>query len=153
MNCYPMYFGTGGRLIFLKGDWTQATIQLKLGLFTRNYVGTIFGGAMFSAADPFHMMLLINIVGNRYVVWDKAGAIRFKKPGRGRIQADVIYSPDELKTILEKTDADGSYEFTKPLNWIDEKGDVVATYEKTVYIATKEHFKKRQAERALKTSK
>lgn len=36
MNMYPMYYGTGGRVTYLAGDWT------------RNYVGTIFGGSMFA---------------------------------------------------------------------------------------------------------
>ncbi|CAN5670456.1 DUF4442 domain-containing protein [soil metagenome] len=148
INLYPMYFGTGGRLIYLAGDWTRATVRLKLSLFTRNYVGTIFGGSMFAAADPFHMVLLINILGPQFIVWDKAGRIDFKKPGRGRIEAKFVYTTEEVTTIREATLKDGSYEFKKSVPWIDEQGDIVSIFEKTVYVATKEFFKQRQQAKA-----
>jgi acyl-coenzyme A thioesterase PaaI-like protein len=148
INVYPMFYGTGGRVTYLAGDWTRATVRLKLGLRTRNYVGTIFGGSMFAAADPFHMVLLINILGPDFVVWDKAGRIDFKKPGRGRIEANFIYTPDEIARIRETTLKDGSYEFKKSLPWVDQQGDTVSVFEKTIYVATKEFFKQRQKAKA-----
>ena len=127
MNVYPMFLGTGGKVLFLKSDWTHATVRLKLNIWTRNYVGTIFGGSQFAAADPFFMVLLINIIGKDYVVWDKAGAVQFKRPSRELIKADFIYTPEEIKQILDTVKANGSYEFTK-----------------TIYVATKEFYRQRQ---------
>lgn len=144
LNVYPMYFGTGGRLIYLAGDWTRATVRLKLNLFTRNYVGTIFGGSMFAAADPFHMVLLMNILGPQFIVWDKAGRIDFKKPGRGPIEAKFVYTPEEITNIRAATVENGSFEFKKSVPWIDEQGETVSIFEKTVYVATKEFFELRQ---------
>jgi hypothetical protein len=148
MNIYPMFFATGGRLLFLKADFSHAIVRLKLNLWTRNYVGTIFGGSMFSAADPFHMVLLINCIGKNYIVWDKSAKIDFKKPGKGTLKAEFIYTPEELKNITDTADKNGNYEFKKAVSWIDQKGEVVSTYEKVIYVATKEHFKKRQEEKA-----
>lgn len=147
INLYPMFFGTGGKVVYLKGDWTHAIVRLKLNLWTRNYVGTIFGGSQFAAADPFHMVLLINCIGKNFIVWDKAATIVFKKPGKGVIKAEFIYTPEELKAIKQNTLQDGSYEFKKLISWIDQQGDVVSTFEKTVYVATKEHFEKRRKEK------
>lgn len=150
MNWYPMFFGTGGKVIFIKSDWHQATVRLKLNLWTRNYVGTIFGGSMFSAVDPFHIVLLINIMGKKYVIWDKAASIRFKKPGKGTLKCDIGYTEDEIKQITAITNEKGSYEFTKPVSWIDQHGETVATVEKTVYVATKEFYKLRAREKVIK---
>ena len=145
MNLYPMYSGTGGRVRFISSDWHHARVELRLRLKTRNYAGTIFGGAMFAAVDPFHMVLLMNILGkDRFVVWDKAGAIQFKKPGRGRIVCDVKYSHDEVDAIRSRALADGKYVFVKSVEWIDSAGDIVAIVEKTVYVATREYYRERK---------
>lgn len=148
MNLYPMFRGTGGKLIYLKSDFAHATVRIKLGIWTRNYVGTIFGGSMFAAADPFHMVLLINIIGKNYVVWDKAGKIDFKRPSKKEIRADFIYTPEEIEHIKAEVAAHGKYEFKKSVEWRDKDQNVVSIVEKTVYVATKEFHKQRQAERA-----
>ena len=153
MNIYPMYSGTGGRVRFISSDWQHATIELKLKLRTRNYAGTIFGGSMFGAVDPFHMVLLLNILGKEnFVVWDKAGAIQFKKPGKGRLKADVIYTDDEIENIKREATANGKYEFVKAVDWIDEKGDVVSIVQKTVYVATKAYYRDRKKAHAEKVT-
>jgi acyl-coenzyme A thioesterase PaaI-like protein len=140
-----MYAGTGGKVKFISSDWTHAKVELRLKLRTRNYAGTIFGGSMFAAVDPFHMVLLLNILGvENFVVWDKAGTIKFKKPGKGKLTCDVIYSSDEVKQIREQALANGKHEFVKSVDWIDEKGDVVSVVEKTVYVATKDYYRERK---------
>lgn len=147
LNWYPMFMGTGGKVTYLKSDFTHATVRLKLNMWTYNYVGTIFGGSQFAAADPFHMVLLINCIGKDFVVWDKSGKVEFKRPSKDTIKADFIYTPEELKNIVDTTRAQGSYEFTKSVSWIDSQGKVVSIVEKTVYVATKEYFKKRREEK------
>lgn len=152
MNLYPMFFCTGGKVLYIQRDWKCARVQLKFGLRTRNYVGTIFGGSQFSAVDPFHIVLLINILKKKYVVWDKAAEIKFKKPGRGRLTTEVRYADDELEHIIRQAEQHGRYEFVKTVEWIDQEGDVVSTVSKTIYVATKDHFRRRQQEkRAAKT--
>ena len=37
--------------------------------------------------DPFWMLLVLNALGDGYVVWDQAGEIAFLKPGRGTVHA------------------------------------------------------------------
>lgn len=152
MNLYPMFFGTGGKAKFIRHDWQHAIVELKLGLWTRNYVGTIFGGSMFSALDPFHIVLLINCLGKDYIVWDKSAEIQFKKPGKKRMRAEVRYEDEELQKIREITAREGRYEFVKSVDWIDSDGQVISTLNKTVYVATKEHFRKRQKEKELRNA-
>jgi H2-forming N5,N10-methylenetetrahydromethanopterin dehydrogenase-like enzyme len=87
----------------------------------------------------------MNILGKEnFVVWDKAGAIQFKKPGRGRIACSVEYSHEEVAKIREEAKANGKYVFVKSAEWIDEAGDVVSVVEKTVYVATKEYYRERK---------
>lgn len=147
MNMYPMYFGTGGKLIFLKANWQHAIVRLKLNMWTYNYVGTIFGGSQFAALDPFHIVLLINCLGKDYVVWDKSATIHFKLPGRSLLKAEIRYEDDELEKIRTEAKKNGRYEFVKSVDWVDAEGQIISTLQKTVYVATKEYTRAKKASR------
>ena len=43
---------------------------MKLSLRNQNYVGSHFGGGLFSMTDPFYMLMLMNVLGSEYLVWD-----------------------------------------------------------------------------------
>lgn len=149
INLYPMFFGTGGKVLYIAGDWTYIKLRLKLGLWTRNYVGTIFGGSQFAVTDPMYMVMLFNILGPEFVVWDKAGAIQFKKPGLGKLHCEFSYTQEEIALIKATARADGKYEFKKETQWIDAGGEVVSIVEKSIYVATKEYYRARQEQRKL----
>jgi len=148
MNVYPMYFGTGGKVTFIQADWQRVEIRLGLNLRTRNYVGTIFGGSQFGAVDPFHVVMLLNRLGKGYVVWDKSASIRFRKPGKGVLAAQIEFSDEEILAIEREAGTTGKHEFVKSVEWKDSSGDVVSIIEKTIYVATKEYTRARAARRA-----
>src|SRR5262245_56317244 len=86
-NLFPAYRRTGARITYIAGDWREIRVKIPLNRSTRNYVGTVFGGSLYGAVDPIYMMMLIRLLGPGHVVWDKAAAIRFLKPGRGTLFA------------------------------------------------------------------
>jgi acyl-coenzyme A thioesterase PaaI-like protein len=133
-SVWPCYWGTGGRVTFISGDWREAVVRLKLNWRTRNYVGTIFGGSIYGAIDPIYMLLLINILGPDYIVWDKAASIRFKKPGRGTLEARFRVSEDEIAAIREIAAREKSVDRVYTVELKDRDGIVCASIEKTVYI-------------------
>ena len=38
--------------------------------------------------DPYWMLLMLHALPRDYIVWDKAGAIEFVKPGRSTVHAE-----------------------------------------------------------------
>ena len=74
---------SGIRVKRFADDWTSATVELHVNVFTRNYVKTAFGGSMSAMTDPYFFMLVMHQLGRDYVVWDTRGEIDFVKPGRG----------------------------------------------------------------------
>ena len=92
-NLWPCYRGTGGRVTFIAADWSEVRVRLPLSWRTRNYVGTIFGGSIYAAVDPFFMIMLMHRLGPDYEVWDKAATIRFRKPGRTTSTATLALPP------------------------------------------------------------
>jgi acyl-coenzyme A thioesterase PaaI-like protein len=133
-NFFPAYFGTGARIRYIAADWREVRIELPLGIRTRNYVGTIFGGSMYGAVDPIYMVMLIHALGRGYVVWDKAAAIRFLKPGRSTLHARFVVTEEELGAIRAALDTARSVDRVYRVDLVDAAGTVHAEVEKTLYF-------------------
>ena len=69
-NYVPMFWSTGARVTYLADDFKEMHLSLPLSWRTRNYVGTIFGGSMFSATDVLYFLLVRKNLGEEYIVWD-----------------------------------------------------------------------------------
>lgn len=146
MNWYPMYFGTGGKILFWTHDSSEVQLKLRLTLWTYNYVGTIFGGSMFSASDPFYMVMLFRSLGSSFVVWDKSASIKFKKPARSTLYAKLEISRQVLEEIKTRVKEHGhtTHDFT--IHWMDKSGVVYAEVQRHCYIADKEFYKKKKGD-------
>ena len=66
-----MYRRSTGKVIKVSEDLLFVKIKIPISYKNRNFVGSIFGGSLFSATDPLFMIQLMNILGDNYVVWDK----------------------------------------------------------------------------------
>ena len=146
INWYPMYFGTGGKILFWSSDSLEVHLRLSLNVWTYNYVGTIFGGSFFSAADPFYMVMLMKALGPEYVVWDKMASIRFRKPGKSRLYAVLKISSEDLQSIRGQVKECGHAIKTLPVRWVDKDQVVYAEIERQCYIADKEFYRKRKGD-------
>lgn len=134
-NLYPVYRGTGGKILYIRADWKEVKISLPLSLRTKNYVGTIFGGSMYSSVDPIYMLMLIKILGPGFVVWDKSAAIRFKKPGKSTLYAHFQIADEEIEAILKELEFLPSIDRVYKVELKDCNDEVHAIVEKTIYIA------------------
>ncbi|HEY0019160.1 MAG TPA: DUF4442 domain-containing protein [Longimicrobium sp.] len=136
-NWFPAYRGTGGRITYIARDWREIRVRLPLSRRTRNYVGTIFGGSMYGAVDPIYMVMLIQVLGPRYVVWDKAASIRFRRPGRTTLHARFVLDDAELDAIRAALAEAPSVDRTYRVELVDGEGVVHAAVEKVVHIRLK----------------
>lgn len=134
-NLFPAYRGTGGRVTYIADDWHEIRVKLPLNWRTRNYVGTIYGGSIYGAIDPIYMLMLIRILGDGYVVWDKAANVRFRKPGKGTLFADFLLTPNEISEIKDLALNSRSIDRLYNVELKDRKGIVHAEIEKTLYIS------------------
>lgn len=151
VNFLPCIRRTGGRVIYISKDFHELTVRLKLTWRTRNIMGTIFGGSMYASTDPFYMIMLMQILGENYVVWDKGCSFRFKRPAKETIYAKFKITPEMLKTVMEQVEAQGEHTFTWPLEYKNEKGDVFVEFEKMLYVAKKEVYDEKLRRRKLKS--
>ena len=137
-NWFPAFRGTGARITYIAADWREVRIRLPLSWRTRNYVGTIYGGSMYAAVDPFYMVMLIKALGPGYVVWDKAASIRFKKPGTAALSAVFLLSDAEIDAIKAALSRSPSCERSYTVDLVDAEGIVHASVDKIVYIRARD---------------
>jgi hypothetical protein len=138
-NFIPAYRGTGARIAHIRHDWAEIRIRLPLSWRSRNYVGTIFGGAMYGAVDPIYMIMLIKLLGPGYTVWDKAATIRFRRPGRGTLYATFAIDGDTVAAIRDELTRVSKLDRVFSVDLTDAAGTVHATVEKVIHISRREH--------------
>ena len=136
-NFFPAFRGTGARVAFVSADFRELRVVLPLNWRTRNYVGTIFGGSLYAAVDPFYMIMLMEILGPDFVVWDKAASIRFRRPGRSTLLARFVVPPEETDVIRKALESAPSVDRVYTIDLVDAAGIPHATVEKTIYIRRK----------------
>lgn len=136
-NIWPVFRAAGIRVREIAPDFRSATVELRTKLLNRNYVGTHFGGSLFSMADPFFMILMMKSLGPEYVVWDKAGTVRFLRPARGTVTARFRLTEEDVARAREMTASGAKYEPVFRVDIVDGEGNVVADVEKTLHIRRK----------------
>lgn len=142
-NFFPAYRRTGGRVVFLSRDYREMHVRLSLNHYTKNYVGSVFGGSIYGSVDPIFMMQLITILGRDYVVWDKAASIRFIRPVKTTVFARFVITDQLLDEIKSKVESDNKCIIELSTHYEDKGGVKYAEFNKTLYVASKEYYKNR----------
>lgn len=144
-NLHPAFRGGGGRVVQVSNDLRRMRIRLSLNWRTRNLLGSIYGGSLFSVTDGPYPTLLMAGLGDGYILWDKAASIRFRKPGYSTLHADFDIDDAELELIRSALRQQPEIDRVYTVLIKDESGTVHAEVERTVYIAHKRHYLQKTA--------
>lgn len=136
-NLWPPFAAAGIHVTHLSDDWRHARVELRMRPWNRNYVRTHFGGNLFSMTDPFWMIMTLQALGRDYIVWDRAGAIEFVKPGKGTVAAEFRLEEGTLDGIREATSGGDKHLHWFETSVVDGEGDVVARVRKQLYVRRK----------------
>ncbi|MFO1382093.1 MAG: DUF4442 domain-containing protein [Moraxella osloensis] len=139
-NFYPPYFGAGIRVDSL--DFANHHIRVFTAKQTQSkHRWHPVWGSLYSMTDPFLMILLMQALGNAYVVWDKSASIDFVKAGKSDVFADFHLDDTEIDTIKALA-KDGKAVFRNyEVQVVDDQNEVVATVTKTLYIRLRAYSK------------
>ncbi len=138
INFWPPFLGMGIRIKRIAPDMKAVDVEMKLCWWNANYVGTHFGGSLYTMTDPFYMLMLMANLGRDYIVWDKAATIRYRKPGKGTVRAEFRLTDTQLNDIRDKLNTLPKYEPTFTIEVKDEQGTVIAEVEKLLHVRKKE---------------
>ena len=137
MKWWPPFLGAGIRVRSLSEDFRDAVVELKMGRFNRNYVGTHFGGSLYAMTDPFFMIMLLHNLGGDYLVWDKSGSIEYLAPGRGLVHAHFHLDEKRIAEIKAQAAAGDKVLPEFEVYVKDAAGGVVARVRKVLYVRLK----------------
>ena len=137
LNLYPPYLGAGVKIDYISADWRELHVSMKLRWYNRNIVGTHFGGSLYTMIDPHFMLMLMQLLGKQYLVWDKAANIEFIKASKLEVRSIFKISDTELNDIKTNTDRGEKYFPTFEVEVRDTKNDLVAKAMKTIYVKKK----------------
>lgn len=138
-NFWPPFFFTGIKIKKISKDFREIEVHLKLHWWNANYVGTQYGGSMFSMTDPFYMLMLLKNLGKSYIVWDKSANIKFIKPGKTKLKALFLINDLVLNDIKDDVEKNGKTTKIFQVPITDLNGELVALVEKNLYIRKKEN--------------
>ena len=88
--------------------------------------------------EGIHLVMLLKLLGPGCVVWDKAAAIRYKRPGTTTLCARISLDEQELESIRAELTESPKLDRVFQVDLTDEAGNVHATIERTVQVRCKD---------------
>ena len=146
MGWWPPFLGAGIRVRSFADDFREAVVELRFGRLNRNYVGTHFGGSLYTMTDPFFAIMLMHNLGGDYLVWDKSGSIEYVAPGRGTVRARFLLTEQRIGEIRAQA-AGGEKvlpEFQVEVRHAHDES-LVALVRKTLYVRLKPKHRPQEA--------
>lgn len=136
-NFWPPYWGAGIFIEHIEKDLCTVKVRLKNRPWTKNFVGTQFGGSIYSMTDPFYMVILITHLGRGYIVWDKSASVRFRKPGKTDLTAEFKIMPSDIEDIKERLQNENKMDWERDVLVKDVEGNIIAEVHKVIHIRKK----------------
>ncbi len=87
--------------------------------------------------NPHFMLMLMQLLGDNYIIWDKSATIDFIRPGKGRAHALFEITNDMLATIREQVEMKDRYLPEFKVKVMDENNKTVARIKKILYVRKK----------------
>ncbi len=138
MQIYPPYLGAGVRVRRVEPDLSRVEVEMRLTRWNRNFVGTHFGGSLYSMCDPFYMLMLMTRLGPSYVVWDKSASIDFLRSGRGTVSATFELPDARVDEVRREADRSEKVLTRFEVTVVDGEGLPIARVEKVLYVRRKQ---------------
>ena len=96
----------GVKIDYVQDDFKKIVVKMKQRFWNTNYVGSHFGGSLYSMTDPFFMFMLLENLKQEHIIWDQSAEIEFLKPAKGVVTAvfeinDVVLSEIKAQALEE----------------------------------------------------
>jgi len=119
-------------------------VTIKNSLLNRNYNSSIFGGSLYTAADPFYPILFERILkqkGFRIRVWLKSASIHYLKPARTDLNFSISLSDDDIEITVRSLRENGRFIGVFQLNMYDKHSEHCVHISNEIYIRNLETIK------------
>lgn len=137
LNLFPPFLFNRIRVIEFSPEFRSCRVRVKPSLLTRNLQGTMFGGTIFSAADPFHALLYWQVFahrGLRIQAWLKSATIDYRRPVATALTFEFTLSEADIREAEQRLRSDGRFSKVHRTEAVDEQGQVCAVVDTEVYL-------------------
>lgn len=137
MNFYPPLLVNRIFVKTISPDFRKVKVRIKKSWLNRNIQGTIFGGTIFSAADPFYALMYWQVFkqkGYKCEAWLKSAEIDYLKPGATDLNLVFELTELDIEEALKELAVKGRFQKTHLIEMINTKGEVCAQVKTHVYL-------------------
>lgn len=137
MRLYPPLFFQRIWVMKFHRGFHGVTVKIGHSILNRNYNRSIFGGTIFSAADPFYALLFDQIMRRRGLtvrVWLKSAKIDYLKPGRSNLYFNITLDESQIAAAEHSLRTTGKFIKAFPMEIRNKNGEICATVMNEVYI-------------------
>lgn len=138
MGLYPPFLFGRVRVKEVSDDFMYIKVCAKRSLLNNNLSGTMFGGTLFSAADPFFALMYWQVFAHRYdrkvKVWLKSAEIKYKKPAIGNITLEFRLTEEDILKAKQDLENKGKHNQTHEVFLKNVKGEVCAVVNAVTYV-------------------
>ena len=137
MRFYPPLFFQRIWVVNFDKAFTGVQVKINKSFLNKNYNNSIFGGTIFSAADPFYPLLfhqLFSHKGYKIIAWSKSSEIQFLKPGLTSLHFKIKITDEEIAEAEHVLNTGGKYIKAHPIDIYNKAGEVCVTLMNEVYI-------------------
>lgn len=115
-------------------------VKISNSFLNRNFNGSIFGGTIYSATDPFYAILFDQLMqrrGFKARVWLKSASIQYLKPGSTTLYFTIKISEEMIAEAEASLTHTGKFVKSYPMELFNKKGELCATVMNEVYLRHK----------------
>ncbi|MES2837995.1 MAG: DUF4442 domain-containing protein [Bacteroidota bacterium] len=137
MNLYPPLLFNRVVTKRISKDFKEVDVVIKKSWINKNLQGSIFGGTLFSAADPFYAMMYWNIFAHRKVkmeAWVRHIEGDYSKPSNTNMYLQFRITDAEILEAEQSVERDGKFKKFHTIELKNEQGEVCVSFKILVII-------------------
>lgn len=115
-------------------------VKINNSFLNRNYNGSIFGGSIYAATDPFYAILFDQLMqrrGFKVRVWLKSASIQYLKPGLTDLYFTLIITPEMISAAEDSLNETGKFVKSYPMELYNKEGELCVTVMNEIYLRNK----------------
>jgi hypothetical protein len=118
-------------------NYRGVSVKINHSLLNRNYNRSIFGGTLYSATDPFYVILFHQVLkrkGYNIKLWSRNATIDYIKPADCNLYFQIIIQEKDIDEAVQNLDEEGKFIKPFPVKITNRDGVLYAMVHTEIYI-------------------
>ena len=129
---------SGIRVISFSDDFSQAKVRVRKNVLNKNFESSVFGGSLFSSADPFFNLLYWQQLIRRGIKaksYLKGAEIEYLKPVYDELHWSFRIDKTDIEDAIEALTENGRFERKHSIQGLNKDGEACVNFEALVHLS------------------